>query len=81
MTVTVCFELRGHVKVEVPEDKRKMFDDLDLPMSLDDFEQASGVHLDADVLLNAGDVEVDDVYLPSAKKTRAKKRAGGQSRE
>jgi len=81
MTVTVCFELQGHLKVEVPEHKRKAMRDLDLPMSLDDFELFSGIHIDADDLLNAGDVEIDDVYFPAAKKTKVKKQKGGRSRE
>jgi hypothetical protein len=63
--------LRTTVMIEVPDSQWEELELLDYPMDVDDFEQATGLRIDPDDMLNPDSCEVEDIYfekLPKSEK-------------
>ena len=67
MKIHIDVALHAMLTVEVPDKKRKTLEDLYCPMDLDYFEQATGIPVDVDDILNSGTIEVVDVDFPRLK--------------
>ena len=55
--------LRTTVIIEIPDGQRETLEMLDYPMDVDDFEQATGLRIDPDDMLNPDSCEVEDIYF------------------